>query len=60
LSPTTRREVGATAVVLAFGAFSQQRLGKRTQVPANLAAGLGMVVLARCSGLGRAEPAVAT
>jgi uncharacterized protein len=55
LSAATRRELGATAAVLAFGAFSQGRLGRRTQVPANLAAGVGAVLLARGSGLSWAE-----
>jgi uncharacterized protein len=47
----TRRAVGATAAVLAFGAFSQLRLGRRTQVPANLAAAAALVAYARRSGL---------
>jgi membrane protease YdiL (CAAX protease family) len=55
LSAATRRELGATAAVLAFGAFSQGRLGRRTQVPANLAAGIGAVALARRAGLSWSE-----
>lgn len=51
----TRREVGATATVLAFGAFSQRRLGRRTQVPVNLAAAVGLVAFARTRGLSWSE-----
>jgi membrane protease YdiL (CAAX protease family) len=47
----TRRAVGATAAVLAFGTFSQLRLGRRTQVPANVAAALVAVAYARRCGL---------